>query len=1101
MPPKVSKPLSEKNSEHIDLTELMTVLSALKRGELTTRMPVDRTGLIGKVSDMINDLIDQNEKLVHEFERISLSVGKDGNIHQRIDAANFTGWQSRSVDFINTLVSDLVQPTTEIARVIGAVASGDFSRSITVNAKGEILELKDTINEMIHNLKETKRINTEQDWLKTNLGKFTRILQGQRNIVNVGSLILSELSPLVSAQFGAFFISETKDEISSLKLLASYAYTESLRDNVKAGEGLAGQCLLERKRILVEDVPSDYIRISSGLGEGTPLTIVVLPVFFESEVKAVLELASFQKFTEIHLSFLDQLTESIGIVLNTIGASMLTEELLQQSQILTEELKGRQEELTGINLRLEEQAKLQRKNTELEKKARLLAKQNVEIERKNKEVELGRISLEEKAHQLALTSRYKSEFLANMSHELRTPLNNMLILSRLLFENDQGTLSIKQVEFARTIHSSGNDLLQLINDILDLSKIESGKMSVEINEIHFEELEEHLIRTFSEIANNKGLQFLVTLGPNLPQALFTDKQKLLQVMRNLISNAFKFTEHGSVIVRIEMVESGWSHLHPILSKFTRSVSFSVQDTGIGISDEKQALIFEAFRQADGSTSRKYGGTGLGLSISREIARILGGEIVLKSELEHGSKFTFFLHETYTENDFQFGASVEPEFIKKTETLDEIIARIKMNPGAKHHGASHEVILDDRFNIQSNDRVLLIVDDDTDFARLLLDLAREYGFKGILAFDGDSALSVIENHRISAIMLDIRLPDMDGWGILDRLKRDIHYRHIPIQVISAYNQWKKSRRMGAITHITKPIDLDILKAAFDKINRFINRKVKMVLIIDPDEGHRQTVVQLLSDDDLETIAVENGTDALKAVKMLDVDCVVMDIGLPDISGFDVVSQLRSIGLRDLPIIIYSGFADSNIRGKHALELKRLTDNEGVKEITSPERLFDETSIYLHRKRTAFSQSRQEMIQKVRVPDPFLINRKILVIDDDVRNIFALTSILEQHEMKVLFADNAREGIDLLKKEPDLDAVLMDIMMPDMDGYAAIREIRSLSQFSELPIIAVTAKAMKGDRQKCLDAGASEYIAKPVDVDQLLSLLRSGIRDVADCGLTL
>ncbi|EMJ96191.1 response regulator [Leptospira alstonii] len=1095
MSAKVSKPVLEKTFESKDLTELMIVLSALKRGELTTRMSVDKIGLIGKVSDMVNDLIDQNEKLSREFERISVSVGKDGKINQRIDVAAFMGWQARSVDSINSLVSDLVRPTAEIARVIGAVASGDFSSSITVNAKGEILELKDTINKMIRYLKETKRINTEQDWLKTNLGKFTRILQGQRNIANASKLILSELAPLVSAQHGAFFISETKDEVSSLKLLASYAYTEGLRDNVKAGEGLAGQCLLERKRILVEDVPSDYIWISSGLGKGTPLTIVLLPVFFEGEIKAVLELASFQKFTEIHLNFLDQLAENIGIVLNTIGTSMLTEELLQQSQILTEELKGRQEELTGINLGLEEQAKLQRKNTELEEKTRSLAKQNVEIERKNKEVELRRRSLEEKAHQLALTSRYKSEFLANMSHELRTPLNNMLILSRLLFENDPGNLSVKQVEFARTIHSSGNDLLQLINDILDLSKIESGKMSVEINEIHFEELEEHLIRTFSEIANNKGLEFLVNLGPKLPLTLLTDKQKLLQVLRNLLSNAFKFTECGSVIVRIEMVESGWNPVHPILGKLLRAISFSVQDTGIGISDEKQALIFEAFRQADGSTSRKYGGTGLGLSISREIARILGGEIVLKSELKEGSKFTFFLPETYIENEFQSEVPVETPFRIEPTNADEFITRIKNNSETQN-GAAYEEVLDDRFDVQRNDRVLLIVDDDASFARLLLDLARENGFKGILAFDGDSALNMIENYRISAIMLDIRLPDMDGWGILDRLKRDIQYRHIPIQVISAYNEWRKSRRMGAITHITKPIDLESLKVAFDKINRFIDRKVKMVLIVDPDEAHRQSVVKLLSDDDLETIAVENGSDALKAVETLDVDCVVLDIGIPDISGFDVVSQLRQIGLRDLPIIIYTGFADSDLRGKHAQELKRLTDNEGVKEVTSPEGLFDETSIYLHRRNTAFNSSRKEIVPKIRIPDPFLANRKILVIDDDIRNIFALTSVLEQHDMKVLYADNAREGIDLLKKEPDLDAVLMDIMMPDMDGYAAMREIRTLSRFSELPIIAVTAKAMKGDRQKCIDAGASNYITKPVDVDQLLSLLRIGIRDIAD-----
>ncbi|MCE9500208.1 MAG: response regulator, partial [Leptospira sp.] len=660
--------------------------------------------------------------------------------------------------------------------------------------------------------------------------------------------------------------------------------------------------------------------------------------------------------------------------------------------------------------------------------------------------------------ELADASRMKSEFLANMSHELRTPLNNMMILSQLLFENVSGNLSTKQIEFARTINSSGNDLLQLINDILDLSKIESGKMSVEISEIHFGEIADHLNRTFTQVAKNKGIEFHITLGSDLPQVVFTDSQRLLQILRNLLSNAFKFTERGGVTLSIEIAESGWSKDHPELGKLSQALSFSVKDTGIGISNEKRALIFEAFQQADGSTSRKYGGTGLGLSISREIARILGGEISVKSELSEGSVFTFYLPETYT----HVKSNIEAEWpVRETKVFGEENEKIRIKTSSVKPEPS-----DDRLNIQEGERVVLIVEDDIGFASLLLDTARENGFKGILAFNGDNALSFIEDYKISAIILDIKLPDMDGWSILDRLKRSVHFRHIPIQVISADDQWKKSRRLGAIKHSTKPIDSASLKEVFDKINRFIDRKVKMILLVDPDTEHREKVIQLLSDDDLETISVTNGADALKAVKDLNVDCVVLDIGLPDLSGFEVVSQLRKIGFRDLPIIVYTGFSDSTIRGKYATDLKKLAISNDVLEISNPETLLDETSVFLHRRTShLIGPTGTENKLKSSVQDSFLDNRKILVVDDDIRNIFALTSVLEQHRMQVFYADNALDGIELLKKTPDMDAVLMDIMMPVMDGYSAMREIRKIKKFVDLPVIAVTAKAMREDRQKC------------------------------------
>ncbi len=691
--------------------------------------------------------------------------------------------------------------------------------------------------------------------------------------------------------------------------------------------------------------------------------------------------------------------------------------------------------------------------------------------------------------ELADASRLKSEFLANMSHELRTPLNNMMILSQLLFENASGNLSGKQIEFARTIHSSGNDLLQLISDILDLSKIESGKMTVEISELRFEELEDHLNSTFIEIAKNKGIEFSVKLSGNLPVGVVTDGQRLLQVLRNLLSNAFKFTERGSVVVTIELAESGWTTDHPVLGKLASALSISIQDSGIGISKESQDLIFEEFRQADGSTSRRYGGTGLGLSISRQIAGILGGEISVKSGLGEGSIFTLFLPEKY---------STEPSGTAEALPVSTPAAdgdSFKRRAAPRGNPA-HDVILDDRRNIGQDERVLLVVEDDAAFARILVNMAREHGFKVLFALNGDSALDVIASHRVSAIILDIRLPDMDGWGILDRLKRDARLRHIPVQVVSADDHWKKSRRLGAITHITKPIDLEALKEAFDKINRYLDREVKKVLYVDPEPAHRQSVTQLLISDDLEIVSVATGDEAQKAVTELDVDCVVIDIGLPDVSGFDIVSQLRQIGMRDLPILIYTGFADPAIREKHAPELATLAASAGAIEVATPERLVDETSMHLHRRHAAVHERPRHAVHSANVPDSFLVNRKVLVVDDDARNIFALTSVLEERQIQVIVADNAREGIELLKATPDLDVVLMDIMMPEMDGYAAMREIRKLPAFADLPIIAVTAKAMKEDRQKCIDAGANDCITKPVNLEQLFSLLRILICDTQD-----
>ncbi len=637
-----------------------------------------------------------------------------------------------------------------------AVTKGDLTRSIQVEAQGEVASLKDNINEMIRNLKDTTLKNSEQDWLKTNLAKFSRMLQGQKDLLTVGRLILSELAPVVGAQQGVFYIIEPqKDELfrteTSLTKLASYAHSGGLADAVPFGHGLIGQCAVEKEKILVTNIPSDYVRISSGLGEAAPRNIIVLPVLFEEQIKGVIELASFERFSPTHEVFLDQLMESIGIVLNTIEANMRTEDLLKQSQSLTNELQKQQDEL-------------QKTNKELKEKASLLAQQNVEVERKNAEVEHARKALEEKAEQLALTSKYKSEFLANMSHELRTPLNSLLILSDHLTRNETGNLIPKQIEFCKTIHDSGNDLLALINDILDLSKIESGTVSVDISELPLGDLTEYVERNFRHVAQSKGLDFKVVLDQSLPRIMSTDSKRLQQILKNLLSNAFKFTAQGNVSVQIEPAAKGWNPENEALNNAKSVIAFSVTDTGIGIHPDKQQIIFEAFQQEDGSTSRRYGGTGLGLAISREISRMLGGEIALESTPGQGSKFTLYLPRSYhapkaVRKPAHVATVQRPADEPSARPAIEITDNQALAAGA---AIPIPVVEDDRERVSPNDDVLLLVDNDTGFTRFLLDLAHRAGFKGLIAASGSEALSLAGAHSVKAVLLDIRLPtSMDG----------------------------------------------------------------------------------------------------------------------------------------------------------------------------------------------------------------------------------------------------------------------------------------------------------------------------------------------------
>jgi len=1085
------------------------VVTAVANGDLKRKLALEAKGEIAALADTINEMIDTLATFADQVTGVAREVGIEGKLGGQARVPGAAGIWRDLTDNVNQLAANLTTQVRAIADVATAVTKGDLTRSIAVEAQGELAALKDNVNQMIANLRETTQKNTEQDWLKTNLARFTRVLQGQRNLEAVSRLILKELAPLVAAQQGVFYLMDASSTVGQddgvLKMIASYAYRErkSLSNQFKVGEGLVGQCVLERERILLTDVPENYIKIGSGLGEATPRNIVVLPVVFEGVVKAVIELASFYRFSEIHLAFLDQLTESIGIVLNTIAAGMRTEELLKQSTSLADELRSQQQELTETNRRLELQAQslqaseerlklqqeeLQQTNEELEERSQLLQIQNAEVERKNREIEQAKLALEDRAQQLSLSSKYKSEFLANMSHELRTPLNSLLILARLLSDNREGNLDARQVEFAQTIYTAGADLLSLINDILDLSKIESGTMAVDVDEVGLRGVQEFVERTFRQGAQDKGLDFFVELAPRLPSTIYTDPRRLQQVLKNLLANAIKFTERGSVSLRVDVSKSGWSPDVDTLNRAETVIAFAVSDTGIGIPAHKQKIIFEAFQQADGTTSRKYGGTGLGLSISREIARLLGGEIRVVSEPEQGSTFTFYLPRTPGPQGLSALAPARPappslprpapeETYTEGSLVDEIETRVALSGG----------IPDDRDRIQPGDRVLLIIDDDLPFAKILLELARENGFRGVVALRGDTGLTLARELRPDAITLDLRLPVVDGWAILDRLKHDPRTRHIPVHVISAVEEGRqRGLRLGAMAYLQKPIDHAALSSAFASVKGFVERRVKNLLVVEDDPTQRAAIVSLIGNGDVHSTAVGTAQEALDALGRERFDCMVLDLGLPDMSGFEFIERVKANeAMRDIPIIVYTG---RDLTQEEETELKRVTDAIIVKSVNSPEHLLDETALFLHRIEANLPESKRRMLQQVHQSDPVFVGKRVLVVDDDVRNIFAITSVLERQGMVVSFAENGRKGIEALKASPNVDVVLMDVMMPEMDGYETTREIRKDSRFAALPIIALTAKAMKGDREKCIAAGASDYITKPVDPDALLSLLR-------------
>jgi CheY-like chemotaxis protein/signal transduction histidine kinase/HAMP domain-containing protein len=1054
----------------VNLTEqvrgIVKVVTAVANGELRQKLTVNAKGEVAALAETINNMTNTLATFADQVTTVAREVGVEGRLGGQANVPGAAGTWKDLTGNVNLLADNLTNQVRAIAEVATAVTKGDLTRSIQVDASGEVAELKDNINTMIDNLRLTTDRNTEQDWLKTNLARFTGMLQGQRELTTVGRLLLSELAPLVSAQQGVLYQMDA-DMPGSMVLLSSFADSpEGHQEKIRVGEGLVGQCASEKRRMLISDLPKDTIPVRSGLFKAVPQNVIVLPILFEDRVKAVIELASLSAFTTSHLAFLEQLTSSIGIVLNSIEATMQTEGLLKQSQQLAVELQTQQKEL-------------QQTNEQLAQKAKQLAEQNAEVERKNQEIEQARGALEEKAKELALTSKYKSEFLANMSHELRTPLNSILVLGQQLAENPETNLTPKQVEFARTIHGAGTDLLNLISDILDLSKIESGTVSVEAEEVFFGSLIEMVARPFRHEAENRKLAFEVDTDAHLARSLVTDSKRLQQVLKNLLSNAFKFTEQGGVRLSVSAVTSGWTPRHPILSGVASVVAFEVSDSGIGIPAEKQRIIFEAFQQADAGTSRKYGGTGLGLAISRELASLLGGEIQLRSTPGKGSTFILYLPQTYVgpATPIVSTSSSLPHHGPRIELSTSVIGSVE---------DSVEIVEDDRNNIQTGDTVLLVVEDDVHYARILCDLSREKGFKVLVAQRGAEALALAREFRPTAVSLDVSLPDMLGWTVLNHLKQDPMTRHIPVQMLTVDEDWHHGLSHGAFAFVTKPTTTEGLSTAIARIREYSMPRRKRLLVVEDEPAQQISIQALLGHDDIDVTVVSTGSDALKAVRSEQFDCVVLDLRLPDMTGFELLEQLaQSKPESELPVVVFTG---KDLSPEEDARLHMLARSVIVKDVESPERLLDETALFLHRVVADLPDEKRKMLDRLHRSDEAMVGRKVLIVDDDVRNIFALSSVLERRGMSVLTAGTGREAIATVESTSDLSIVLMDIMMPEMDGYETMQLIRQNPQFRRLPIIALTAKAMKGDREKCLEAGASEYLAKPVNTEQLLSACR-------------
>jgi tubulin-specific chaperone A len=1015
------------------------------------------------------------------------------------------------------IVRSISRPIIQAAGIADSIAAGDFHRRLHMQRTDEIGQMANALDRMVE--KVAKNFHE-----KTVMAELSDQMRGEQDIPTLSMHIITHLAKLLDAQLASLYLVDQSGETMTMK--GSYAFhkRKGLNSTIKIGEGVAGQAALEKNMISVTDLPDDYVRINSTLGNSAPCNILAVPFSHENIVLGVLEFASVTEFPDEHMEFLASVTEHIAIAFRSAQSKQEVQELLEETREQTEELKQQSEELMATNEELESQTaalkkfqqelenrqeELKATNAALEEKSEALLVEKKNIRKRNEELIAAKEKIEERSKDLALASKYKSEFLANMSHELRTPLNSLLLLAQTLRDNREKNLTKKQQQAAGIIFESGNDLLELINEILDLSKIEAGQIVKDVEEVRLTDLAENAKTLFSHMAEDKGVAFSVSVAEDLPPAIFTDRKRVEQILKNFLGNSMKFTSTG----RIELIFSRVEATAPVQSEALRSgqaIALAVKDTGIGIPAEKQRSIFEAFQQADGSTARKYGGTGLGLSISKELAALLGGEIGLVSESGKGSTFTLYLPigtnselekeevrpqasqimasrpraSFQSSQPYQSAPVSQP--VEPVESVDPVPSAQSVQPGEGSEKKQVRIVADDRDQLSEDDKVMLIIEDDHNFAEILLEQCHESDFKAIVTDNGEEGLRLADQYRLAGIILDIRLPGIDGWTVLSTLKSNPGTRHVPVHMMSAEEVSRKAMNQGAIGFLSKPVDRDQMIKAFDRFESVINKKIKRLLIIEDDDKLRGVLVDLVANGDTETFEARSGQEAEELLNSQRFDCMVLDLGLPDCNGIDLLQRLTSTD--DLvvpPVIIYTG---RDLSREEERELNKYSESIIIKDARSQERLLDETSLFLHRMVESMPAQQQKIIADLYDRDQMFQGKKVLLVDDDMRNVFALSGVLEQKGMEVVIAEDGKKALAMLDQEEDIDIVLMDIMMPEMDGYEATQRIREQKQFWKLPIIALTAKAMKEDRDKCLEVGASDYLAKPVDVERLLSMMR-------------
>ena len=1001
--------------------------------------------------------------------------------------------------------------------VADTIAEGDWQVDISVDSTDETGHLLSAISTMRDRLKERTDEDHRKERIQTQVAELNETMRGDLSVIDLCRNVLDYLTPTLNCQLSALYLFEPEDE--DLKMVGSYAFKnrKGITNSFNLGESLVGQAALEKKQIRVSNLPDDYIEISSGLGESIPRHVAVTPIIFEDELKAVIEFGSVHPISDEHMDFINLVIESIAIAINSAQSRVKLAEMLETTKKQAKEMEEQQEKLKVVNESLEIQAtelkesqetlqqqqeELRASNEELEEQAqalkaseeslqaqqeelrvtneelaeqtKLLEQQKSNMEEQNAALEEAKIVLQEKTEALEVSSKYKSEFLSTMSHELRTPLNSILILSNNLAENKKENLDEKQVEHCQVIHSAGSDLLALINDILDLSKVEEGKLQLVLEDLPSDIIRRNIQLNFEHVANERNLDFGITIEEGLPEAFRTDRQRLEQILKNLLSNAFKFTDNGGVYLEISRPPEDMS-LEGLDLEREKAISFIVRDTGVGIPEDKQQLIFEAFQQADGTTSRKYGGTGLGLTISRELAKLLKGDLRLHKAAEgEGSQFALIIPEFTEDENAEFldaaHALSDVETSSALASNDEVVNLPEELPAAVKQIKNHVVI----------------IEDDEEFASLLKNLAEEHGLEAHIFHDGESGLEFAKKERPSAIILDIGLPGMDGFEVMAHLQEDENTKTIPVHFLSGSDNESKAKQMGAFDFIKKPVDKEQVSLSFDNIQEALNKDVNRLLVVEDNEIAHHAITTMFQERGIEVELAVSGKDALELIKSKSFDCMILDLDLPDMKGFELLEEINTNDeYKPMPVIIYTA---KDLMREEEASLRKYADRIILKTDKSSERLLNEASLFLHWLGNRDTEAPVKSLEPIDHRDDIFEGKYLLVVDDDMRNIYSLSAILEDKGFEVDVASNGLEALEALDKKPDYDMVLMDIMMPEMDGYEAMTKIREQQQFANLPILALTAKAMKGDKQKCIDAGANDYITKPIETDKLISLIR-------------